>query len=117
VVIKYPDVSKDFPKLIRTLGLMETKFDYWDDLVMNIYKNSQEGRIHLESYFTTLRWVHLNKRYPTCPDLENDWSYAKDSILKNVRNTKYKVDKEKLQNSPLNEYAIDPAISNLLPAE
>lgn len=113
--ISYPDVSYDFPKLIRTLGTLEKEvFDFWDDLIMGIYENAENPDLNLKSYFKSIRWIHLNKPYPTCPDITSDWSLIRDIYVTNVGGTKYKVEKEALFNSPLKEYASDEHIPSLL---
>ena len=117
MVIKYPDVSKDFPKLIRTLASLETDFDYWDDLVMKIYQNSDKPGLNLESYFKKMHWIHLEKPYPTCPEIEDDWLFLKNRHIKHVGGTKYRVDLQSLLNSPLKEYAINEDIPNLITAQ
>ncbi len=113
--ISYPDVSKDFPKLIKTLSTLENEeFDYWDDLIMGIYKNSENPELNLQSYFKNIRWIHLNKPYPTCPEITSDWSLIKDLYVKHLEGTKYKVKKDELLNSPLKEYAEDSQLPSLL---
>lgn len=111
--IKYPDVSQDFPKLIKTLSTLE-KFDFWDDLVMEIYKNADNPKVNLKSYFKNIRWIHLNKRYPTCPEFTSDWSLIKDIYVTRIGGTNYKVEKDELLNSPLKEYVEDNSIPDLL---
>lgn len=113
--IKYPDVSRDFPKLIKTIATMKKKeFDYWDDLIMGIYQNSRKSKTGTESYFKKLHWIHLNKPYPTCPEITSDWSFIKDRYVEHVIGTKYRVNKDLLLSGPLKEYAMDENIPSLL---
>jgi hypothetical protein len=118
VVISYPDVSKDFPKLVRTLGttFSEGIFDYWDDLVLKIYQNAENPNLDLQTYFKKVQWVHLDKPYPTCPELESDWAFLKDRhvFLVDEKQTKYKVDKEILLGSSLAEYAENKELPSLV---
>lgn len=111
--IAYPDVSRDFPKLIKTIATLD-EFDFWDDLIMGIYKNAENPALNLQSYFKSIRWIHLNKPYPTCPEITSDWSLIEDIYVTNVEGTKYKVEKDALFNSPLKDYAVDKSIPSLL---
>ena len=114
--IKYPDVSKDFPKLVRTLAQMGDRiFDYWDDIFMGIYSNSERPELKMEAYFQKgLTWVHLNKPYPISRELESDWDLIEGRYVKRVEGTKYKVDVEALLKGPLREYALDERLPNIL---
>jgi hypothetical protein len=110
MVIKYPDVSKDFPRLVRTLGTLHYAFDYWE-LVEKIYQNHHKK--NLKSYFHSLRWFHSDKPYPISEDLEADWEFLKDGVVQHVRDTIYRVDHEYLKDSALSEYAYDGRIKTL----
>ncbi|MEX0595479.1 MAG: hypothetical protein WD512_03185 [Candidatus Paceibacterota bacterium] len=110
--LKLTGVSDDFPKLIKTLASFgNKKFDYWDDLLEGIYKNSENPQLHLLTYYNTPNWVVLNKKhYPNCPDLLDDWSYIEGRYVTNVDGTKYVVNQKKLQQSKLREYVNDENI-------
>lgn len=110
--IKYPDVSKDFQKLIKTLANLDvTDFDFWDDLTMGIYKNSHKPKTKIESYFKgKIVWFHGGGRFPTCPELDHDWSLIDGTYVQHTTGTRYKVNKEALLNGPLKEYATDGKI-------
>lgn len=114
MVIGYPDVSKDFPKLIRTLASMSNEFDYWDDLIAKIYKNANNSKLNLQSYFKKVHCVHLDRPYPTCPDIEDDWMFLKDRYVNDVRDSTFKVDHERLNSSALRKYADDENLPNLV---
>ncbi len=113
--VSFPDVSYDFPNLIRTIASLEkSEFDYWDDLVMGIYKSSRENKSKLKSYFKKTNWIHLDKPYPSCPELTNDWSFIKDRYVTRVTGTRYRVEKNALHSGPLKQYAENKKIPNLL---
>ncbi len=113
--ISYPDVSLDFPKLIRTLAsFKKEEFDYWDDLVVGIYNNRKNKSLNIQSYFKKIQWANLDKSYPTCPEISSDWFFIKDRYVTNVGGTRYKVEKDALMSGPLNEYAKNEKIPILL---
>lgn len=114
MVIGYPDVSKDFPKLIKTLSSLNDNFDYWDDFVVKIYENANNPKFELQSYFRNVDWVHLDKPYPTCPELEDDWMFVKNRYVTHIQETTFKVNQEKLSSSPLREYVEDKKLPNLI---
>ncbi len=101
-------LSHDFPKLVKALANTTEEFDFWDDLVQNLYKESLKGKF--QDYFKKTIWVHLDKQYPYCPDLEDDWGFLEGRYVINTRSTKYKADRDKMLDSPLKEYINDTKI-------
>lgn len=110
MVIGYPDVSKDFPKLVKTLAYLE-EFDYWD-LVLRIYQNSNNS--HLETYLSKFEWIHLDKPYPCCKELEDDFAVLENTYVKFKEGTKYSIDVNSLTSSPLSSYVKDETIPTLI---
>ena len=101
-------LSEDFPKLVKTLAQTEKEFDFWNDLVEKLYENSKKG--NYESYFKKIIWVHLDKQYPSCPDLENDWEFLEGRYVNNTEGTKYRVKHKQMLESPLKKYIKNESI-------
>lgn len=105
------ELSKDFPRLVRTLFL-EKKIDYWD-FMTKVYENSQKSKTE---YFKNVIWAHLDRPRPICPDLENDFRIIKGiyAIESGETRTGYKIDEDSLLRGPLGKYATDESIPPLL---
>ena len=106
-------VTEDFPKLIKTLASFKNKeFDYWDDLMIGVYKKSMKEESSF--YFESTQWVMMNNQhYPLCPSMERDWNYLEGRYVINTKGTKYIVDQNKLKNSKLGQY-VDSAVPALI---
>lgn len=105
-------LSEDFPKLVKILANTEKDFDYWNDLVQKLYEKVDQGTFR--SYFKNMVWVHLDKQFPSCPELENDWGFMRDKYVTNLEGTKYRVKREEMLHSPLKEFIEDASIPILV---
>ncbi len=94
---QFPDASIDFPKLVKSLAsLPNGEIDYWNDIVIGIYKNRHNYPNNIESYFKDYRWVHLDKPYPSCPRLEGDWEIIERQFITYIKGTRFKINHYRL---------------------
>ncbi len=61
-----------------------------------------------------IRRIHLDKPYPTCPEITSDWAFIKNMCIKQVKDTKFIVDTKALLEGPLQSYAKDERIPILI---